>query len=262
MLHPSGRYDDGTEPIVWIRPSQTKIRYSQDISVDPSNLIIDVLRPPHLKYPARLSAETIINLAENGVHHDVFIQLMKDGLNELGGGLLNWDGEHAMATLWYKVARIGGVMSARMARELAGESRARGFGARDDVEDDEDDEDAITVDTAISERSTAWWSDQISGCPSSLEETVMVLLDSGFTPTDCPVLADKLKQVLNTAINRYITRYKIDVPMSCGAFVVPGKKNVCGILMHRKMCRTISNLCQIRLASWNQVKSTLRAHVS
>lgn len=223
MLHPKGRYDDTiTTPRAYVRPSQTKIKYSSDIEADPATLIVDVLRSSHLKYPARLSAEVIINLAENGVSHSVFVKLMQEGLEEVFIGLTQWEGTHAMERLWFNVARSGGVMPARMARELGGESRAKGFGEREDDAEEDEDEEGMQIDAAFFQRSAAWWADQVSGCPSSLEETVMVLLDSGFTPKTCPVLAEKLKQVVNTAIKRSVVRYKIHVPMSCEAFIIPG----------------------------------------
>ena len=213
---------------VWIRPSQTKIKYPQLGSQDDDKYIVEVLEPSHMRYPGRLSAESIICLAENGVDQEVFVKLMKAGLDELVDGLTNWEGDFAMARLWFNVARVGAVMSSRRARELRGESRSRGFGDRhsDDSDDETEDPDALEIDPAIQEKSTAWWSDQISGCPSSLEETVMVLLDSGFTPRDCPVLAEKLKHVLLRAIGTYVSRYKIGVPMSCTAFIIPGELNL------------------------------------
>jgi RNA-dependent RNA polymerase len=50
----------------------------------------------------------------------------------------------------------------------------------------------------------------------------MVLLDSGFTPQNCPVLREKLKMVVETSVKNFMARYRIDVQMSCSAFVVPG----------------------------------------
>lgn len=175
-----------------------------------------------MSYPARLSAEIIINLSENGVGDGVFKTLMNDGLAELSAGLTCWDSgaENAMAHLWINVARSGGVITARLARIAAGESRARGFGDRDDEDSDDDDEDAMAQMPV--QKSTAWWADPISGCPSSLEETVLVLIDSGFEPQTCPILADKLKQVLKTALDKYVFRFKMVVPMSCEALVIPG----------------------------------------
>ncbi|KAG1795927.1 RNA dependent RNA polymerase-domain-containing protein [Suillus plorans] len=49
----------------------------------------------------------------------------------------------------------------------------------------------------------------------------MVMLDSGFTPRDCPVLAEKLRNVLKTMVNDFVQRHKIEVPMSCVGWIVP-----------------------------------------
>ncbi|KAI5119272.1 hypothetical protein M0805_008053 [Coniferiporia weirii] len=221
LLHPSGRYDDpDTVPAAWVRPSQTKIKYAKDEPPDDALLTIDVLRSSKVKTPGRLSAETIICLAENGVEHWTLVKLMLDGLNELVAGLTTWDGRNAMESLFYNVARVGGVMVSRMGRELAGESRAKGFGQIED-EEDEDDEDDLQIDLAVHQRSTAWWDDQISGQPSSLQETAMSLIASGFEPRSSPVLAAKLKEVTKMAIETFVKRYKIVVPMSCLAYIVP-----------------------------------------
>jgi RNA-dependent RNA polymerase len=173
-----------------------------------------------MRSPSHLSAETIVNLAENGVPHQVFIDLMKEGLDAIVDSLLDWDGPDAMFRLWHTVARSGAVVAARLAREAGGEARARGFFVKDnDIEDDDEDD----LDAAIgSPRSIAWWGDEVSGCPSSLEETVMVMLDAGFTPRDCPVLADKLRNILKISVDNYVHRFRIEVPMSCIAWIVPG----------------------------------------
>ena len=223
-LNPDG-WRDISEPNIQIRPSQLKILEDPSKPKDPAKLIVDVLRSSHLKSPSRLSAETIVNLAENGVQTEVFVQLMSDGLKELFDGMTQWDGDNAMRTLWVNVARAGGVISQRRAREMGGEARVRGLGDRDKDDDDDadDDDDTMKIDRVAQPKSSAWWADEVSGCPSSLEETVMCLLESGFKPNELPMLADKLGRVLAKAIQTYVIRYKIDVPKSCHAFVIPGK---------------------------------------
>ncbi|KAG0708740.1 RNA dependent RNA polymerase-domain-containing protein [Suillus ampliporus] len=220
LLHPDPSENCSDVTRVWLRPSQIKIEYPQTQELSPGHLIIDVLRSSHMSSPSRLGAETIVNFAENGVPHQVFIDLMKEGLDAIVNSLLDWDGPDAMFRLWDSIARAGAVVSSRLAREAGGEARSRGFAVKDDdIEhgDDEDDLDAV-IDIP---RSVAWWGDEVSGCPSSLEETVMVMLDSGFTPRDCPVLADKLRHVLKSLVDNYVRRYKIEVPMSCVAWIVP-----------------------------------------
>ncbi|KAG1749874.1 RNA dependent RNA polymerase-domain-containing protein [Suillus paluster] len=219
LLHPDPSENCSDVTRVWLRRSQIKIGYPEMQELSPGHLTIDVLRSSHMRSPSRLAAETIVNFAENGVPHQVFIDLMKEGLDTIVDSLLDWDGPDAMYRLWDSVARAGAVVASRLAREAGGEARSKGFAVKgDDIEDNDEDD----LDAAIDiPRSIAWWGDEVSGCPSSLEETVMVMLDSGFTPRDCPILAEKLRHVLKTMVDNYVRRYKIEVPMSCVAWIVP-----------------------------------------
>jgi len=214
------------KPKVWLRPSQRKIKYSPDQPKDPAHLVMDILRTSYMRSPSRVTPETIINLAENGVPHRVFIDLMKASVAEIITGLTTWDGPDAMYNLWVNVERSGAVCFARRAREAAGEARVRGFGDRpvddEDEDEDEDEERLKQFDKVLDQRSSAWWADQISGCPSSLEETVMVLLDSGFIPQECPILREKLKQAVTTKVKIRTHSYRYDIELSAGAFVIPG----------------------------------------
>ncbi|KAG2154722.1 RNA dependent RNA polymerase-domain-containing protein [Suillus clintonianus] len=219
LLHPDSSENCSDVPRVWLRPSQIKVKYPPTQKLSPGHLTIDVLRSSHMRSPSHLAAETIVNFAENGVPHSVFIDLMKEGLDVIVNSLLDWKGPDAMYRLWHSVARAGAVVSSRLAREVGGEARSRGFAVKDDdIEDDDEDDLNAVIENP---RSVAWWGDEVSGCPSSLEETVMVMLDSGFTPDNCPVLAEKLRHVLKTMVDKYVQRYKIEVPMSCVAWIVP-----------------------------------------
>ncbi|TFK55073.1 hypothetical protein OE88DRAFT_1732348 [Heliocybe sulcata] len=223
LLHPSEAENSSPEPAMWIRPSQEKIKYDQAQACDPALLIIDVLRTSHMRIQARLSAETIINMWENGVPSQVFINLMVSGLKDRVTALTDWDRPDAPYHVWLALAQ--GVLAARRARWAGGEARARGYAEKDEDEEEEDEE-LIDVVEAIRGRSSAWWADEISGCPSALEETCMVLIDSGYRPGDCHVLREKLKQVAKTVINTYVTKYNFTVPMSCGAWIVPDPHGV------------------------------------
>jgi hypothetical protein len=110
-----------------------------------------------------------------------------------------------------------------MARAASGEAKARGYRLREAEELEPDDEEGLAEPDLTHQRSTAWWADPISGCPSTLEETVMVLLDAGFTPHDSIILREKLHAIVKKTIDNYILRYRIDVPMSCSALIVPGQ---------------------------------------
>ncbi|KAF8969583.1 RNA dependent RNA polymerase-domain-containing protein [Flammula alnicola] len=231
LLRDDGEFQD-EEKRVWVRPSQTKIKYPKGMALDPAMLTIDILRTSHMRSPSRISSEIIINLAENGVPHSVFVDLLKTSIQELVRGLTTWDGPDAMFNLWMNVERAGGVLVGRRAREAVGEARVRGYSNRssEDVELDEEDTDEDGFDTtnAAVPRSIAWWADQISGCPSTLEETVMVLLDSGFLPQESPVLREKLKQVVVKKIESRTQNLRFELEQSCTAFAVPDPFGVLG----------------------------------
>jgi len=208
---------------VELTPSQRKIVYPSGVPLDPAHCIIDVLRSSHAKSPCRLSVETIINLWENEVPKTVFLDLLRQGLKALVEPLLEWEGPDAMRNLWCNMRRLGGVMSARRAREDAGLARVKGHSEYESEEIELEDEDGFRLLDTNELKSSAWWRDEISGCPSSLEETVMCLIDSGFTPQNCPVLRSKLEKVVKGYVKNYIKSYRIDVPMSASAFLIPGK---------------------------------------
>lgn len=207
---------------IWFRPSQTKIKYPGGQPLDPAMLTVDLVRTSCLRTPARLSPETIINLHENGVPEQVFIDLMKESIQEMATSLTTWEGPNAMFDLWANVERAGGVFAGRRAREAVGEARARGYSNRSPDEEEDEQADDDELDSRKNYRSTPWWGDQISGCPSTLEETVMVLLDSGFTPQTSPILREKLKQVITKKVENRSSNIRFEVKQSASAFVVPG----------------------------------------
>ncbi|KDR83661.1 hypothetical protein GALMADRAFT_150744 [Galerina marginata CBS 339.88] len=215
--------DDGqnAEEVAYVEvtPSQRKIQFPLDQPIDLAHRIIDVLRCSHTKSPCRLSPETIVCLADNGVKKQVFIDLLQKSLKELVDPLLEWEVPDAMLMLWANVRRLGGVMAARRAREEAGLARVKGYSERE-ADEELEDEDGFNVDVP-EQRSTAYWADDISGSPSSLEETIMYMLDSGFKPQECLILRDKLSKFIKGRVNNYVKAYKIEVPMSASAFLVP-----------------------------------------
>ncbi|KAF8974482.1 RNA dependent RNA polymerase-domain-containing protein [Flammula alnicola] len=211
---------------VELTPSQRKIQFPSGTTIDPAHRIVDVLRSSHTKTPCRLSVETIINLAENGVGKQVFLELLHNSLAELVEPLLDWESPDAMRKLWTNVRRLGGVMAARRSREEAGLARVKGYSEREAEEIEPEDEDGFNAVDSTEKRSAAWWGDEISGCPSSLEETIMYMIDAGLTPQECPLLRDKLDKFIRTRVNNYIKAYRIDVPMSASAFLVPDTSGI------------------------------------
>ncbi|CAK5272930.1 unnamed protein product [Mycena citricolor] len=224
-------------------PSQVKIRLGAQSQRHRANTTLDILRFSRTKTPTRISPEVIINLEHNGVPASVFLGLQERYLAAGVDDLVFWartdyDGDNLdMFKLWSAVERSEGVHFARRVREDKGVARFRGLtsGYRDEMEEqheeDEDEDGDLTgdrFDRVFHERSTAWWPDYISGCPSSLAETVMALLDAGFTPQSLPVLRDKLKQIALKKIKYRSHHFRYDVLQSASAFVVPDAWEVLG----------------------------------
>ena len=89
---------------------------------------------------------------------------------------------------------------------------------------EEEGEDGLSqLDAAVHQQSGAWWEDPITGSPSSLEETCMMLIDSGFRPDSCAALQARLREVAKKVVKTFQTKFRFEVPMSCSAFIVPGE---------------------------------------
>ncbi|KAL1695215.1 RNA dependent RNA polymerase-domain-containing protein [Schizophyllum commune] len=216
-------------PRVTYRPSQLKIR---DQPSHPAHLTIDLLRTSRMRTSVSISAEVIRNLEDNGVPRHILADLFKARINEVMEGLTNWEGPNGMLKLWATLERLGGVLTQRRATEASGEARARGLGgdfdrADDDADNDDEDSDEFGFDAGLQRHSIAWQPDYVSGSPSRLEETVMMLLDSGFTPDNSSICREKLKEIYKSRARYLTSKIKFTVPQSASAFVVP---DPCGVL--------------------------------
>jgi len=180
-----------------------------------------------MKASVQISREIIINLSENGVLPEIFANLFYCSISETVSSLLSWDGQDGMAQLWATVFKEGNIMAARIARESSWTARAHDIQLHDQEESSDDE----VNDLSSSLHSTAWWGDDISGCPSSLEETVMAFLDTGFSPTSNSILAEKLHLVAKKAVKSSISKYRVTIPMSCSAFIVPGMLLILSLLI-------------------------------
>ncbi|KDQ11268.1 hypothetical protein BOTBODRAFT_177510 [Botryobasidium botryosum FD-172 SS1] len=204
---------DQEHPMVWVRDSQVKMKLGQP---DRAQLTLDLLRSGHFKGPANLSAETIINLSHNGVPISIFIDLMTNALKEEVALLTSWHGPNAMLQLWNAVSRAGRIIAGRIRREAVGTARAKGYGEERESKDYGDEDDIDDGDESV-----AWFPDEISGLPSTLDESVLILLSAGFRPDECPVLFGKLKSVIDAHLKTIVRRCRLPVNHSLDAFVVP-----------------------------------------
>ncbi|OSX67200.1 hypothetical protein POSPLADRAFT_1127992 [Postia placenta MAD-698-R-SB12] len=214
-LHPEDQ-EPNALPRMWIRSSQQKIKH-HDEKLGPAQLTFDLVAPPRITIPARLSMYTIMNLSHNGVPDETFIKLMQDGLKKEVEALTTWDGPHAMVLLWHAVNQVGHVTLSKLRQQAAGGARILGFGRAQDRDDWEDDD----VDDGLEDETLEVGSLEYEGEPTSVSAAVLELLQAGFQPLKLPLLYEKLRKVVADRIEDYIRNYKITVPRSAEAFIIP-----------------------------------------
>ncbi|TRM60307.1 RNA dependent RNA polymerase-domain-containing protein [Schizophyllum amplum] len=217
-------------PQVTYRPSQLKIRGQPE---HPSHLTIDLLRTSRMRTSVSISAEVIRNLEDNGVPRRALADLFRARITEVMEGLTNWE----VGPKWDAQA-LGNARTARWRAQPAACHRSKRRSTRPglgggfdrpcaDEEDDDDEPDELGFDPGLQRRSVAWVPDYESGCPSRLEETVMSLLDSGFTPDNSSICRAKLQEIYRSRARILTSKIKFTVPQSASAFVVP---DPCGVL--------------------------------
>jgi RNA-dependent RNA polymerase len=209
ILHPEHR--SATEPPrIWIRRSQMKVQLPF-LGKDSAHVIFDlVAQSNNITVPSRLNKQLTINLAENGVDAQVFEELLRDGLTDIYDSLTQWDGPGAMPLLWSNVNNLGGVSRTRLQKVARGLARVIGLAKRFDMDredaEDEDDEDDEEVEAEV----------------RTLHQTVLDLVQAGFSPQKSPFLHEKMRTVLELAMKKFLKKYHIEVPQSAEAFIVPG----------------------------------------
>ena len=216
ILHPVDR--SATEPPrIWIRDSQRKVKLPS-LEEGSAHVIFDVItQSNHIKVPARLNYQTVMNLAENGVSSEIFQCLLHEGLNELFSSLTQWDGPGAMPLLWSTVNSLGSVTRTRLQKIANGLERAIGLSSRfemdrKDEEDNDESDDEDSSDTCDDER--------------SLYQAVLELIQAGFDPRSSPILYEKMRTVVKQAMDRHLEKFHLDVCQSAEAFIVPGMLDV------------------------------------
>ncbi|KXN89661.1 putative RNA-dependent RNA polymerase SHL2 [Leucoagaricus sp. SymC.cos] len=217
---------DNDKLCIQLRPSLIKIQYFGPLHV--AQRSIDILRTSHARSPTRINVDVIVNLHANGVPFSAFKELMTQSIDSIIRPLLNWDSDDrtALHELWLNYERSGSVLKSRRAREDVALARVSGYTERDTTEEvNEDDEEAQEFEDAM-ERSVEWWPDDVSGCPSSLEETIMAFIDSGFNPAINPMLREKIFAVVSKTISRNVENCTIDLPFSASAWIIPDPSGV------------------------------------
>ncbi|KAI0652718.1 RNA dependent RNA polymerase-domain-containing protein [Trametes meyenii] len=246
MLHPRDRSLQ-KEPKIWIRKSQRKIQLDHD-NLHLAHRTFDLLAPPRVTHPSRLSRLTILNLSHNKVPTSVFVDLMRSALDEEVRALTQWTHPQDMQLLWKTVDRIGRVTGSRIQQFALGASRALGLSGRireDDMPWDEpsdplqellditggdtlseEDYAALIAELESTDAAPQRLRDRFSGEPLTLHGVVLDLLQAGFHPLQSRLLYDKIKTIINKAIEDVVRDFHVTIPLSAEAFIVPDPHGV------------------------------------
>lgn len=221
ILHPSDRAPS-EPPRIWIRDSQRKILLPPFEELDRSHRIFDLVAIARVTTPHRLGKQAIINLAHGGVPHDVFVDLMGQTLEERNKPLMQWDDPRL---LWNAVYRAGNTAGVRLGRHANGLGRVLGVAGRHSESDSQpwDDIDDMGTTSGFIDGSDDAHQTGVVDDSSSLHEETLRLLQAGFGPLESPILNFKLQKILETSLQSCVQKYRITLPLSAGAFLIPGR---------------------------------------
>ncbi|KAK1232490.1 hypothetical protein PQX77_004341 [Marasmius sp. AFHP31] len=216
MLKPD---DEDPIPTIWIRHSQNKINCR---TLDRAHCIFELLSTSRPSSTISLSQQSVVNLWFNGVEDDTLIKLMEDGLKELVESLTSWGKEATdMPRLWDTINQLNGVTTSRVSKVAASKSRAVGITGREFSSNKSSfygdssgkaGEASNKADSGIEESNGS--RDPHSGLPKAWAEVAMEMLQSGFFPCENRYLADKIKYLLKSAVEKYVE--KCHIPLSEG----------------------------------------------
>ena len=209
---------------ITFRQSQRKIQLPLD---QPWQRVLHIVAPSTVVQPAHLSAQYLRVLSHGGVSNDIVHKYLEAALTEEVEQLAVFDTSPVgRARLYAAVMRAGGVQATRLRRITGGAARAMGYGR--DREEEEEDEDQASFESSQNSNSSfdPWSRDETSGCPTSKEEILMLAILSGFDPRQSHYFSEKWKDVIRKVIQSFILKFRIPVPKSASAFVIPGKSSV------------------------------------
>ncbi|RIB18357.1 RNA dependent RNA polymerase-domain-containing protein [Gigaspora rosea] len=176
-----------------LRQSQSK--YKLDFKFDNPFLrtldLVRIIKSPDR--PATLNAQLIRILEHGGVPMQVFIDMIKENVQKIKDMVIGQD-DPTVLRAW--IAKSGNVMRRRI----------------EDRINHNDSNDVNDYGSNCSEISTNSGSGgvSLSGYPDSMSEIAIEMLDAGFTPSTCPFLAKKIKQLLKGQLSNLSSKFHIE----------------------------------------------------
>ncbi|KAG9222124.1 hypothetical protein CCMSSC00406_0009575 [Pleurotus cornucopiae] len=217
-LHPT---DTSLRPIIWIRPSQNKIKLPRPL--DRAHRIFNLLRTSRRSDSCSLSIQIILNLSHNHVPHETLVRKLEEGLRMELQPLMEWTRPRAMEQLWHAVARLGHIALGRAARIARVESRALGLSGRDRVEVEAEAEEGVRDIDDVEETARPAYTgrNSWSGLPITAHETIVEAIQAGFKPNESHFLHEKLHTVFKYTIDNATKDYRLPVMQSTTAIMIP-----------------------------------------
>ncbi|QRV85354.1 RNA-dependent RNA polymerase [Ceratobasidium sp. AG-Ba] len=214
ILHPEHQHPN-EPPQIWIRSSQRKVKLQSTDKWSPFHYILDICSGPFIQSPSSIGYEMILCLSQDGegVPQEVFIERLQQSLKDIASVYEPSDHHHASHVLWDSVYSMHRVQQNMLRRILPPEQqRAHGFLSYDD-EDEGDHDDTVSAKWDVGP-------DEHSGMPATSQEQVLGWLQAGFDATD-PWVMEKLAYLLEKRLNAAIKKFRITIPQSLRAHIIP-----------------------------------------
>ncbi|GAA6021799.1 hypothetical protein JCM10207_002065 [Rhodosporidiobolus poonsookiae] len=205
---PPTPWNTGDEVWIEIRDSQWKFKDRQT-----SSFTFELHSIPSGKGSTKLGKQMFEVLAHCGVPTTVFREMLKQ---QVQTGLDAFFHPESLAALLYHVERTSSVLQDRTLKARAANDPSSLKRQDSDVLDE--DEPVLPVEESASFVHDGRL-DGTSGAPNTVAEVVVEMLQAGFDPAKSPHLADKLRKVSTSWIQRQVS-WKLDDEFSRTAFVI------------------------------------------
>lgn len=192
IIDPSGT---GQEPFATVRNSQQKFSLASG-KYDPQHWTLEVCKvvggARNTNTKGTLNWQIIGVLQDGGVPAMAFVEIVNEFVKEEASHLMDWTNP---ARIWSSIATLGRVTAMRL-----------------NLLDDDDEEEPI-MEMAGQQYS--------SGMPRDPYETCLKLLEAGFLPTNCPLLAHKVRFCLEQLLAPAQQKYRIPLESSAHLMAIP-----------------------------------------
>ncbi|KAG8684593.1 hypothetical protein FRC08_013615, partial [Ceratobasidium sp. 394] len=209
ILHPTDRNRD-SEPQIYIRPSQIKVKLHPDPSRwCPSQRILDVVIRAPISTGIQITDQVIMNLAHNGVSTETLDGLTQEHIRSVD--FIPLMREDHLTQLWDTVYNQGHVQDYKL-KGLTPAALARAHGLAN-LQDDDDRH-------RLSSTKFTYENDPFSGAPPNYETQTLGLLQAGFSP-NFPPLFSRLESIHKQVLFGLDDKCHLRIPDSALAFVIP-----------------------------------------